>query len=108
MDRNDTAIEAAITRVLEKPPAVAVPLDFAARVRAALPAQPKARTGFMAGRSVSTTAAIIAAGGLVVTLCLLAPHARASIDSVAFDIEMVVLVELAAVAAWLGRASSRG
>ena len=33
--------EAAITRALDRKPEVAVPVDFAARVRASLPAQPK-------------------------------------------------------------------
>ena len=104
---DETEFEAAITRALEQQPSVTVPMDFAARVKAALPAQPKARASRFAGRSVGQLAATIAAVGLVAGLCLLAPHARPSFDSVAFDMEMVVLVELCGVAAWLGTASSR-
>jgi hypothetical protein len=100
--------EAAITRVLERQPKAAVPVDFAARVRMALPAEPKARVQRFAGRSVGQIAATVAAVGLVAALCLVAPHVRPSFDSVAFDMEMVLLLELAGVAAWLGRASSRG
>ena len=90
--------EAAITRALDHKPEVAVPADFAARVRAALPAQPKAK----ARRSVGREVAMVATVGLVVALCVLAPHARPSFESVAFDLEMVLVVELMGVAAWLG------
>jgi len=107
MTTDEKEFEAAITRALEQPPSAAVPMDFAARVKAALPAQPKARARRFAGRSVGQTAATIAAVGLVAALCLLAPHARPSFESVAFDMEMVLLVELAGVAAWLGTARGR-
>jgi hypothetical protein len=99
--------EAAMTRALEQPPSVTVPADFAARVRASLPPQPPARAKRFAGQSIGQLAAIVAAAGLVVALCLLAPHVRPSFDSVAFDMEMVLLVELCGVAAWLGTARSR-
>jgi len=97
-------IDAAITRALERQPEVAVPVDFAAKVRAALPAQPKVRER----RSVGRIAAGAAAGGLLLALCWLAPHARPSFASVAFDLEMVLVVELAGVAAWLGMRRSDG
>jgi hypothetical protein len=90
--------EAAITRALDRKPEVAVPVDFAARVRSALPAQAKVKTR----RSVGREAAMVAAVGLVLALCVLAPHARPSFESVAFDLEMVLVVELIGVAAWLG------
>jgi hypothetical protein len=98
MSDEQQRMDAAITRALERQPEVVMPMDFAARVRAALPAQPRVR----ARRSVGRTAATAAVVGLVLALCLLAPHARPSLDSVAFDLEMVMLVELAGVAAWLG------
>jgi hypothetical protein len=44
---------------------------------------------------------------LVAALCLLVPNARPSFGSVAFDLEMVLFVELAFVTAWLG-AGDRG
>lgn len=91
-------LEAAITRALDRKPEVAVPADFAARVRAALPAQPKVR----ARRSVGQMAAVTGAVVLLAGLCALAPHVRPSFGSVAFDLEMVLMVELMGVAAWLG------
>ena len=97
-------IDAAITRALERQPEVAVPVDFAAKVRAALPAQSKVRER----RSVGRIAAGAAAVGLLLALCWLAPHARPSFASVAFDLEMVLVVELAGVAAWLGMRRSDG
>ena len=96
--------EAAITRALERQPEVRVPVDFAAKVRAALPAQSKVRVR----RSVGQIAAVTGAVGLVLALCWLAPHARPSFESVAFDLEMVLVVELAGVAAWLGTRRSDG
>jgi hypothetical protein len=41
------------------------------------------------------------AWGVVVALYWLAPHARPSFESVAFDMELLMLAELAGVAAWL-------
>jgi hypothetical protein len=96
---NAKELEAAITRALDRKPEVAVPVDFAARVRSALPAQVKVK----ARRSVGREAAMVAAAGLVLALCVLAPHARRpSFESVAFDLEMVLVVELMGVAMWLG------
>jgi len=97
-------LEAAITRALDRKPEVRIPVDFAARVRAALPAQPKVQ----ARRSVGQGVAGVAAMGLVLALCWLAPHARPSFESVAFDLEMVLVVELMGVAAWLGMRRSDG
>ncbi len=96
--------EDAVTRALDRKPEVVVPEDFAAKVRAALPAQPKVRVQRSVGRGV----AVVAAAGLVLALCWLAPHARPSIDSMAFDLEMVLVVELMGVAAWLGMRRSDG
>ena len=93
----DDALEAAITRVLEARPKVAVPTGFAARVMASLPAQPKVREQ----RSAGKMAAGAAMAGLVVGLYCLAPHAQPSFASLAFDMEMLMLVELACVSAWL-------
>jgi hypothetical protein len=90
--------EAGITRALDRKPEVVVPADFAARVRAALPAQPKVRTE----RSVGRIAAGVATVGLVLALCVLAPHARPGVQNMAFALEMVLVVELVGVAAWLG------
>jgi len=90
--------EDAITRALDRKPEVRIPVDFAAKVRAALPAKPKVRTE----RSVGRIAAGVAAAGLVLALCVLAPHARPGVQNMAFALEMVLVVELVGVAAWLG------
>ncbi len=103
MMKDEKMLEAEIVRVLEQKPVVRVPVDFAARVRAALPPEPKVRAGRFAGRSLGRLVGGAAAVALVVALCLLAPHARPSFESVAFDLEMVMLVELCGVAVWLGR-----
>jgi hypothetical protein len=96
--------EDAITRALDRKPEFTVPADFAAKVRAALPAQPKVR----AQRSVGRIAAGVATVGLVLALCVLAPHARPGIQNMAFGMEMVLVVELVGVAAWLGMRRSDG
>lgn len=95
--KDDSAMEAAITRALERQSEVLVPADFAARVRASLPARPRVR----ARRSVGRIAGTAAVAGLIVGLCWLAPHTQPSFASLAFDFEMLMLVELAGVAAWL-------
>ena len=61
-----------------------------------MPVQAKVRVR----RSVGPRVAAVAAAGLVVALCLVAPHARPSFGSVGFDLEMVLVVELMGVAAW--------
>jgi hypothetical protein len=104
MSDEERMVDAAITRALERQPEVVVPMDFAAKVRAALPAQPKVRER----RSVGRIVAVAGAAGLLLMLCWLAPHARPSFESVAFDLEMVLVVELVGVAAWLGMRRSDG
>ncbi len=99
---DETVFEAEITQALEQKPRLVVPTDFAARVRAALPEQRPVRERRFAGRSLGQDVAMVAAVGLVVALCVVAPHARPSFESVAFDLEMVLFMELAGVAAWLG------
>jgi hypothetical protein len=93
----DTPFEAAITHALEQSPMVAVPFDFAARVRASLPAQSASRVP----RSLGRLYAAIAVIALLVTLCAIAPHATPSFTNIAFDLELTLLVELAGIAAWL-------
>jgi hypothetical protein len=95
--KDDGLMEAAITRALERQPKVVVPADFAARVRASLPAQPKVKARRSVGRIVGTAGA----AGLIVALCWLAPYAQPNFGSLAFDMEMLLLMELAGVAAWL-------
>jgi len=44
----------------------------------------------------------------VLALCVLAPHARPGVQNMAFALEMVLVVELVGVAAWLGMRRSDG
>ena len=99
MKSQDERLEMAIGRALERQPDVLVPVEFAARVRAQLPAAPPARRRMSAGR-VAGTIGLIA---LVVALCWLGAGTPPSFGSLRFDLELAVLVELAAVAAWMGK-----
>jgi hypothetical protein len=95
---SDKQMEVAITRALEQQPKVAVPADFAARVRNSLPPQPRRR----AERPVGRTVAMI--GGLVTLAAMfaVAPHVAPNFTSVAFDLELVLLAELGGIAWWFG------
>jgi hypothetical protein len=104
MSEQERMDEDAITRALDRKPEVRVPVDFAAKLRASLPVQAKVR----AHRSVGPRVAAVAAVGLVLALYVVAPHARPSFGSVAFDLEMVLVVELMGIAAWLGTRRSDG
>jgi ferric-dicitrate binding protein FerR (iron transport regulator) len=104
MMKGDEMNDEAITRALEVQPKVTIPEGFAARVMASLPAQPMVK----ARRSVAKIAATAAVAGLIVGLCWMAPHARPSFESVAFDMELLMLCELAGVAAWLSMRRSDG
>ncbi len=92
--------EARLTRALEQQPEVTVPTEFAARVRAALPQQTPLRARRVV--RVSRTSAVVSGVVLLAAMCWLAPHSRASFSSAAFDMELVLLAELAGVAAWMG------
>ncbi len=93
-----------IVRALERHPPVRGQAGFAARVARALPARP-ARSNVFAGvrGSAGKTAALVAAALLAAALFLLAPHAGPSFSNVAFDVELLVLAELAAVGYGLAR-----
>ncbi|MGA8939654.1 MAG: hypothetical protein WB439_10860, partial [Acidobacteriaceae bacterium] len=59
-------------------------------------------------RSAGQTAAVVGAAALLVGLCWVAPHAGHNFESVAFGLEILMVVELAGVAAWLGMRRSDG
>jgi hypothetical protein len=93
----DAEFEAMVTRGLEHGAEVAVPVDFAARVRAALPAVAPRRSKARVGR----VALVVAAFVLAVAMFALAPHAAPTFGNLAFDLELVVIVQLAGVGYWL-------
>jgi hypothetical protein len=98
--------EAVMTRALERSPELpplAIPVDFAARVAASLPQQRTARPAVRVGR----IAAIVAMVVLAIVLFVLAPHASPSFASFTFDIELIVLAQLGAIAYWLSTKAAR-
>jgi hypothetical protein len=97
MQLQDENFDAVVTRAIERRPEVSVPVNFAARVAAALPSQRPRRNPMQVGR----IAAFVAAGVLAVAMCLLAPHATPTFGSLAFDFELVVIVQLGGIAYWL-------
>ena len=96
-EKDNPGFDASLTRALERRPEAVVPADFAARVRAALPAVRPARAPMQFGRTVAVGAAFV----LAVALCLLAPHAVPTFGNLAFDCELVVFAELGGIAYWL-------
>jgi hypothetical protein len=90
--------EATITRALERRREAAVPAEFAARVVTHLPARRAVRQEMGAGRSAGIAGAVV----LAIALVAIAPHAEPNFASVTFDLELLLLAQLAAIAYWLG------
>ena len=88
--------EVAITAALEHRASVAVPVEFAARVVAALPPQRARRRAMPVGRSVAIAAAVL----LTVALFALAPHSVPSFVNWEFDVELFLVAQLCGIA-WL-------
>lgn len=85
--------DALLTRTLERKPQIAVPEGFAARVAAALPAQKPTR----APRRVGSLIAMVAAMIVTLTMFVLASSARPNLTNFAFDMELLMLVQLAGI-----------
>ncbi|WP_146072222.1 hypothetical protein [Bryocella elongata] len=85
--------DALLNRTLERKPQIAVPEGFAARVAAALPPQSPRRAPRSFGSLISLGAA------MVVTLVMfaLAPAAHPVLTNFAFDMELLMLVQLCAI-----------
>jgi hypothetical protein len=96
-ENSQMGFEAKLTRALERRPEPVVPMDFAARVAAALPPPLPARKPMQVGRTVG----LAAAGVLGVALFALAPHATPTFGNWAFDFELVVIAQLGGIAYWL-------
>jgi hypothetical protein len=94
-----------LTRALSRQPAVTVPAGFAAHVAATAPQRGRmpARRRF----SVARAAALVAALALAVALFVLAPHV-ASTRSLAFAVEMLLLMQLAGIGYGLVRMNDNG
>jgi hypothetical protein len=96
---NQPELESRITHALEQQPETLIPAGFATRVLAALPAQSPAKPRLQAGRTI----AIISAVALTITTFAIAPHAAPSFASLTFDVELLLLAQLGAIAYYLTR-----
>ena len=93
-----------IMQALERPPEIAVPNDFAARVMARVPQQPRRRyvlrqalqTEARLGRKLAFVAMLILVAGMI----LLAPHTSAS--ETWLLLQGVLFAQLVALLLWLG------
>ena len=93
----DSQLDAAITRSLERQPAVAIPADFAARVRTSLPTLKPMRRRTPIARTVAIVAALV----MLVSIFALAPHATPSFTNFSFDLELLLLAQLAGISYWV-------
>ncbi len=101
--RNEREFEVRVTEALERRPVAAVPQDFAAKVMVALPPLKKRRKPVQVGRTMAIAAAMVS----LLTMFALAPHAVASFTNLAFDVELLLMVELAGIAWGFSKAGSR-
>lgn len=86
-----------LMRALEHAPQPAIPTDFAAKVAASLPALKPARKPLRLSRTVS----LISLGVLTVAMFILARYASPSFTSIAFDFELVLIAQMAAIGYWM-------
>jgi hypothetical protein len=96
-------LETAITRALEQRPEAAVPAEFAGRVMRSLP--PRHRRRKMPVGRAGVLAGIVA---LALTMFALAPHVTPQITNFAFDLELLLLAQMAGIGWWFFKAESRG
>jgi hypothetical protein len=101
MDTRDS-LEVAITQALEKKPETVVPAEFAGRVMRSLP--PRRRRPKMPVGRVSVLAGMVA---LLLTMFALAPQVKPQITNFAFDLELLLLVQMAGIGWWFLKAGIR-
>ena len=94
---SEAAFEARLTRALEQTPEAYVPSDFATRVSAALPAPRAVREPLRWTRKVAAAAILV----LAASMFALAPHAAPTFGNLAFDAELMVILQLGGIAYWL-------
>jgi len=88
-------LDASITRALEKQPEVVVPAEFAGRVMRSLPPR-RQRRKIPVGRAGLVTGMM----ALLLAMFVLAPHATPQWTNFAFDVEVLLLVQMAGIG-WL-------
>lgn len=94
-DPDRSALDAAITRALERQPAVVIPADFASRAAARAVAEPQRTRSPWAGFGprIAAVSGVLLTG----TLFAFAAHAKPSFFDLRFDLELLLLVELGVV-----------
>ncbi len=95
--QNEAILARNLHQALARQPEPHIPAGFAARVAASLPPAPKPRPNAQVGRLASIAAAAV----LAVALFALAPHAAPTFGNLAFDLELVILAQLAGISYWL-------
>jgi hypothetical protein len=87
-----------LSRVLDRKPEVEVPAPFAARVAAALPPLPARRRQLPLGRLAAAGSALAA----TLVLFVLAGKAHPELHNFAFDMELLMLIELCGIGWYFG------
>jgi hypothetical protein len=96
MDVQDK-VEAAITRTLEKRREPVVPAEFAARVMGALPPLRTRQRRMPVGRATAMAAMV----AMALTMFALASQARPEFSNFAFDLELLLLVQMGGLGWWV-------
>jgi hypothetical protein len=101
--RSATSGTSRLDAALGAKPAVQIPSDFAAKVVAVAvmqPARPRRRVPQM-GKSM----ALVLAPLVAIAMFALAPHASPNVKSVIFDIEVILIAQLALIGWWVSGAT---
>lgn len=99
----DLRIHQVLEQTLARTPEPVIPADFAARISANLPPLPPVRKPMRLGRPV----ALASIGILALAMFLVAPHTSPSFTSLAFDVELLLLLQMGGIGYWLTMRESR-
>jgi hypothetical protein len=103
MDAQDK-MEAAITRTLEKRREPVVPVEFAARVARSLPPRRKQRRRIPVGRAAAMAGML----AMALTMFALASQVTPEFSNFAFDLELLLLVQMGGLGWWFGMRQGTG
>jgi hypothetical protein len=92
-------LESRIDTAIEHKPEVQIPADFAAKIAARAVAQPLRRRRYRP--HFGSTIALLSAPLAALALFALAPHTAPNLKSLSFDVEVVLLAELAFIGWWI-------
>jgi hypothetical protein len=100
-DAMENRVEQGIDAALARKPEPSISNDFASKVMARAAALPPRRSvsSSRIGRNIAWASAVM----LAVALFVIAPQAAPNLTSIRFDIEMILLVQLACLGWWLSR-----